>query len=142
MEANENSPILLMMLPIARDRIVRLLAAHGVGSVCEAGGSLRSFMESRPELRLIVVDMELADRSWRDVLEEASAANPGVGVVVYTRTSNPGLWCEALERGAYDVLHADNGDESVMNILAHALAHAERAAGGAPDRSAPESGEA
>ena len=140
MEVNENCPILLLMLPIARDRIAQLLRAHGVGSTSEPGASLRCFLESRPGLRLILVDMELADRGWRDVLEEVCTANRGVGVVVYTRTSDPDLWCEALERGAYDVLHADNSDESVMNILAHALAHAEKAAASDPNRSAAPGG--
>jgi DNA-binding response OmpR family regulator len=65
--------------------------------------------EALPLIRLglhgvIVVERDLPDGNWKDVLEFASFRNKPPLVIVTSRLADDYLWAEVLNLGGYDVL--------------------------------------
>ena len=56
------------------------------------------------ETSVLISDAELADGSWRDVLECCHHRLPGMRVVVTARTDSASLWAEVAQAGAVDLI--------------------------------------
>ena len=81
------------MLPPAAFFIVNV---HGVNQACDR---LRS-----AHFPVILTEANLADGGWRDVLALARRFDPSSEVIVTTAFADSGLWAEAINLGAYDLL--------------------------------------
>jgi ActR/RegA family two-component response regulator len=57
-----------------------------------------------PIPHLILTDTKLADGSWEDILDLATAVAQPVNVFIVSRIGNIGLYREAMSRGAFDFI--------------------------------------
>jgi len=90
--------------PNARELLRVYLTAKGYEVVeAETGGEgLRRVREDRPHLMLL--DINLPDISGLDVLREAKALDPALGVIMVTGLQEEEVGREAMQAGAFDYI--------------------------------------
>ena len=75
---------------------------------------------------VIITGRRLEDGTSDDLLQAAKAPQPGVPVVVVSRTGDWDEYIEAIDRGAFDLLPADSSAKESARIIGNALAPASR----------------
>ena len=90
--------------PNARELLRVYLTAKGYEvTEAETGGEgLRRVREDRPHLMLL--DINLPDISGLDVLREAKALDPALGVIMVTGLQEEEVGREAMQAGAFDYI--------------------------------------
>jgi DNA-binding NarL/FixJ family response regulator len=87
------------------------LRAEGIDVIRAA--SLDHALQADPSVVLCDAD---ASESWRDAL--AKLRKPGRRVILVSRVANNSMWIEALNHGAFDLLHkSDDARETCGTIL-------------------------
>lgn len=103
---------------ILRDALVALLASHGhtvVGQTSDPEKALADVRALSPDL--VLVDLNLGDRSGFELLAELKRRALRVKTIVTTMSSRPGDVAEALRQGADGyVLKGSTGDELLQGI--------------------------
>jgi DNA-binding NtrC family response regulator len=90
-----------------------LLAASG-----EEGIKL---LIERPDLDLILTDLQLGKRSGLDVLEEAKKSRPDIPVLIVTGYGTVKSAVEAMRKGAYDYISKPVDHDELKILIARAL---------------------
>ena len=113
-----NPPILIIMSDGRREALVEQLQSvspHVIGvSDC---GEAREFFDAGKPVRVVVTDADLPDGNWRTVLEEVERAHSDAEVIVCASSADANFWCDALDRGAYDLLVEPYQQEEVHRIV-------------------------
>lgn len=85
-------------------------------------GEAQPILAASHPIRVVLTDIALADGDWHIVMEDVARSLPGVEVVVCARVADERLWCDVLERGAYDLLVEPYRLEEVRHIVEGAAA--------------------
>lgn len=76
---------------------------------------------------VVVCDARLADGTWRDMLHEIEVRGSGASLIVTCQQADDRLWCEVLNRGAYDLLAHPFEPREVYSVITAAWRHAKNA---------------
>lgn len=87
-----------------------------------------ALLEQRP-YSIVVVDCQLEDGSWREVLDITQASFGKPPLVVASTTADDYLWSEVLNLGGYNVLAKPFDREEVRWVLEHAYQDRQRRLG-------------
>ena len=114
--------ILLVMPQGRRERMQRFLSesemdVFSAENVKEAQEKLAGAVK----YDLAFVDSELADGSWRDVLQFIVASNIGCEMVVCSRCGDERLWAEVIQCGAFDLVPEPFEKQEILRIIRSAL---------------------
>ena len=110
-----------MLLVMPRVRRLTLLAhlencTRGVLAVSSCKEA-RGILETRPPMQVVLTDVTLPDGNWTSVLEDVVQRRLNAAVIVCTGLADTGLWCEVLQRGAYDLLVEPYERKEVQRIV-------------------------
>jgi len=72
-------------------------------------------------LDLLITDEKLSYGTWRDVIAHVLASGMDTEVIVTSRSGDPTLWAEVLNRGGFDVLVEPFSDQEVDRIIRGAI---------------------
>lgn len=75
------------------------------------------------DYQAILTEASLPDGNWLDVLHLARECPQDLQVLVTSRQADAGLWAEALNLGAYDVLTKPFYEPEVRRILSNVSLH-------------------
>lgn len=116
-------PRALLICPLhpVRQQLVELVRQAGTTHVV-----LSSVQEATEAMKdgtydVIITGKRLEDGNSDDLLQAAKAAQPGVPVVVVSRTGDWDEYVEAINRGAFDLLVADSPATESARIIGNAL---------------------
>ena len=70
---------------------------------------------------LVLVDAELSDGSWLDLLEFILDTKKACEMIVCSRLGDGRLWAEVFQRGAYDLIAEPYEQQQVLRIVQGAL---------------------
>lgn len=117
-DGNSNSGTLCAMV-VTRDRQIFDTVARTLAGYSVALEWLTSPEQAvtRARVRRCPVLLVTADTDWRSVVQSFGTVPDRPNVVLLARQLNPGLWVQALEAGAFDVLRADGELECVRQVL-------------------------
>ena len=87
-----------------------------------ASEGLRQFHAQRPDV--IILDLQLPDRSGMEVFEEVHTADPRLPVIFITAHGTTHTAIEAMKRGAFDYLIKPVDFEQIRDLLRRAFAAA------------------
>lgn len=68
-------------------------------------------------VQVVLTDSELPDGNWCTVLDEVTHSQTNAEVIVCARLADARFWCDALDRGAYDLLVEPFHREEVRRIV-------------------------
>ncbi len=117
-----NPQILLAMPGQRRDKLLHLLGHSGL-DVSLASTSIEARQKLTPPhpYELLLVDAELPDGSWRDLIPLLVSSNPPCEMVVCSRNGDERLWAEAIQCGAFDLISEPYEQQEVIRIIQSAL---------------------
>ena len=117
-----NHRILLAMPGQRREKLVHLLGHHGLDvSLASTSIEARQKLTAPHPYELLLVDAELPDGSWRDLIPLLVSSNPPCEMVVCSRTGDERLWAEVIQCGAFDLIAEPYEQQEVIRILQSAL---------------------
>ena len=117
-----NAQILLAMPSQRRDRLLHLLGHHGLNvSLASTSMEARQKLMAPHTYELPLVDAELPDGSWRDLIPLLVSSNPPCEMVVCSRTGDERLWAEVIQCGAFDLISEPYEQQEVIRIIQSAL---------------------
>jgi DNA-binding NtrC family response regulator len=70
---------------------------------------------------LVLAEADLADGSWRDILQFLMQSKKRCEMIVCSRVGDEQLWAEALQLGAYDLLVEPYEGQEVLRIIQSAI---------------------
>jgi DNA-binding NtrC family response regulator len=113
--------LLICPLHPAREKLIEVVRQTGAthviaASVREAATALKS-----GSFDVIISGRKLEDGNSDDLLDAAHATQPGVPVIVVSRTGDWEEYIEAINRGAFDLLAADSPPSESVRIISSAL---------------------
>lgn len=115
---------LLVMAQDGHGQLIEQLEASGIDFLLANDcGEAREIFEMQHSVQLVITDVALPDGDWGSVLELVQQIPLKAEVLVCVRDLSAGLWCEILQRGAYDLLVEPYRREEVLRILNGAVAH-------------------
>jgi DNA-binding response OmpR family regulator len=90
--------------PQARELLCEFLTAktYEVSAAATGGEGLKRLREERPHL--VLLDINLPDMSGLEVLREAKAIDPAVGVIMVTGLQEEEIGRQAMRDGAFDYI--------------------------------------
>jgi len=96
-------------------RDVRLVVARAstLAAACE--------LASSGEFQLVISDLELADGSWKRLLEISRHCRVNFVIILAVRTVDVRQWAQVLEEGAFDVLDIEHDIPRVPEIAKRGL---------------------
>ncbi len=109
--------------PIVRDGVVASLQDAGDFAVVAAAGTAADALTvvEREHPDVVVLDLELPDRSGLDTIAQLKAASPSTHVVVFTAYAGEERVARAISSGADSyVLKGSSGDDLVATVRAAA----------------------
>ena len=117
-----NPKILLVLSPPQRPRLLRLLEEKGMETYLVAG-----IQEAQQKLRglisydLLLVDAELSNGAWRDLLQFILDSKKPCELIVCSRLADERLWAEVIQYGAFDLITEPYEEREVIRIVQSAL---------------------
>ena len=114
--------ILLVLPPCRRSALLDLLEDENLEVVAAS-----SFEEAKKRLGgtasydLLIVDAELPDGSWRDLLQVTLGSKKTCEVIVCSRCGDEQLWAEVFQCGGYDLIAEPYDRQEVLRIVQSAL---------------------
>jgi len=107
-------------------------AAYQPDLVIEACDGLGAALEllSQRGFAVVICESELADGTWRDLLNSMPVSGGRPALVVTSRLADEYLWAEALNLGAFDVLAQPFHPEEVCRVVHAAWRSWQHRAGG------------
>jgi DNA-binding NtrC family response regulator len=100
------SVIVLAILPALEDRTALdqiFSRSHWKLRTVEGLSNAASLVDD-PGVGVVISDSHLADARWQDVLQQLQRRRVEPSLIVASRRADDGLWAEALNLGACDVL--------------------------------------
>jgi DNA-binding NtrC family response regulator len=91
--------------------------------LAESGEKALALIRDKPDVDLIVTDLQLGAVTGLDVLEAAKQALPDVPVLVITGYGTVKSAVEAMRKGAYDYLSKPVDNEELKIVIGRALQH-------------------
>ena len=117
-----NARTLLVMTSPRRSRLLQLLEENGLEVFVASGcREAQRKLNGPASYELLLVDTELTDGSWSDLLDFAITARRNCEVIVCSRCGDERLWAEVLQCGAYDLLVEPYECQEVHRIIESAL---------------------
>lgn len=114
---------LLIMPRQCRRPLLEQLEACSIGVLPASDCSeARRILERRPAVDVVLSDATLPDGDWSSVLEDLLRSRIQAELIVCARLADTSLWCEVLQRGAYDLLVEPYRKEEVQRIVETAAA--------------------
>jgi DNA-binding NtrC family response regulator len=104
-----------------RQRVVEVVRQSGTTHVVTASVREATTALMNGKYDVIISGRKLEDGSSNDLLRAARATQPGVPVVVVSRTGDWDEYIEAINRGAFDLLAADSPPSESSRIIGNAL---------------------
>ena len=96
---------LLIIRQERRQALSGQLEASGVEVLpAETCSEARRILRTRPAIDVVLTGARLPDGDWCRVLGDVAQSRVHAKVVICPRLADAGLWCEALGRGAYDLV--------------------------------------
>jgi CheY-like chemotaxis protein len=122
-EGHTMNPRILLVMPAARrERMLRLLDGHSLDlSVADNLREVRAKLTGPDAYDLVLVDEDLPDGCWRDLLQLIAESPTMCEVVVCSRFGDERLWAEVIQCGAFDLLAEPFERLEVQRILESAL---------------------
>ena len=77
----------------------------------------------RHEISVVLCERDLGPRTWIDILENTTHQTHPPCLIVTSRLADEGLWAEALNLGAWDVLAKPFDRSEVLHSVAQARVH-------------------
>ena len=116
-------PRALLICPVhpARQQLVEVVRQTGTTHVVTASVREATTALLNGKYDVIISGRKLEDGNSDDLLRAAKAAQPGVPVVVVSRTGDWDEYVDAIERGAFDLLAADSPPSESARIISNAL---------------------
>lgn len=114
--------ILLVLSPDRRSRLLPLLEGRGWDVEFVAGfqdGVRR--LSASADYDLIMVDAELPDGTWRNLLLFLQNAGRTPEMIVCARLGDHQLWAEVLQCGAYDLISEPFYADETIRVIENAL---------------------
>lgn len=113
--------ILLVLSPPCRSRLLPFLETEEweIDSTVGFQDAVRKLAESSYDL--LLVDAELADGSWRNLLLFVQNSGLTCEMIVCSRHADHGLWAEVIQTGSYDLITEPFGRQQVTRIIRSAL---------------------
>ena len=113
--------VLLVSPPQRRSRLLEILGGALARMECASG-----YIDAREKLGaasydLLLVDTELPDGSWRELLQFGRDSGKVIVAVVCSRVGARRLWSEALESGAYDFIAEPYEEQEIIRIVERVL---------------------
>jgi len=108
---------------VLEEMLAQYAVVTGVGKVSDALALLKE-----EDYDVLFCQGELADGTWRTVLEEIQNRRLEVPVIVFCHCGGEREWIEVLEAGAFDLLVPPYSAYQTMAVLEHALASRRRIA--------------
>jgi DNA-binding NtrC family response regulator len=116
------SRILLVMPRERRDSVLRSLSGSSLEfASAETAKAAKGFLAGPVKYDLAIVDAELPDGSWRDVLRFLVASRAGCEMVVCSRCGDEQLWAEVIQCGAFDLVPEPFERQEMQRIIRSAL---------------------
>ncbi len=118
-----DTKILLVLPPHRQSGLLKLLDSKELQVFSVS--SLREAEEKLAEAShydLLLVDAELPDGSWRDLLQLLQRPSRSIEMIVCSRQGDEQLWAEVLQCGGYDLLVEPYDHREVHRIIDSALA--------------------
>jgi DNA-binding response OmpR family regulator len=117
-----DTKVLLVLPPHRQSRLLKLLDGRefqvfSAFSVHEAQEKLAT----GDHYDLLLVDAELPDGSWRDLLQSLLEPGKTCEIIVCSRQGDEQLWAEVLQCGGYDLLVEPYDQREVNRIIGSAL---------------------
>jgi len=117
-----NARTLLVMTSPRRSRLLQLLEENGLEvNVASGCREAQRQLNGPASYELLLVDTELTDGSWSDLLDFAITARRNCEVIVCSRYGDERLWAEVLQRGAYDLIADQCEEREILRVLSRAL---------------------
>lgn len=110
--------VLLVVSSQRRSRLLEILEGRALRIECAAG-----FLDAREKLggsaryALLIVDAELHDGSWQDLMQFARHSGTAAAGIVCARLGDHQLWAEVVESGAYDLITEPYEQQEVTRII-------------------------
>ncbi|MBI2816226.1 MAG: hypothetical protein HYX72_04740 [Acidobacteria bacterium] len=114
--------ILLVLSPDRRSRLLPLLEGRGWDVEFVAGfqdGVRR--LSASADYDLIMVDAELPDGTWRNLILFLQNAGKTTEMIVCARLGDHQLWAEVLQCGAYDLISEPSHADDITRVVESAL---------------------
>jgi DNA-binding NarL/FixJ family response regulator len=111
--------------PLIRDGLLRVLAqAKPAIELLEADTWQAGFLacEAHPDLSLVLLDLNLPDRSGLDALDDLGRAFPSIPVVVLSSVDDPDVMTAALARGASGFIPKSTVGQVIFSAIQLVLA--------------------
>jgi DNA-binding NtrC family response regulator len=70
--------------------------------------------------RVLLTEAAFPDGTWQDALALKRTRHPGAVLVVTAESAGEGLWLDALEQGAYDLVLKPFVADELLRVLANA----------------------
>src|SRR5579885_606038 len=115
--------VLLALSPSKRERLLPILRDQGFDIHLALGfqDAVRVLTVS-PGFDLLLVDAELPDGSWRNLLAFIQNSGLACEMIVCSRLGDHALWAEAIQTGAYDLIAEPFEQQEVSRIANNAIA--------------------
>ena len=114
--------MLLVMPQGRRERMLSFLSESGMDvSAAEDVKEAQKKLAGAVKYDLAIVDSELPDGSWRDVLQFVAASHAGCEMVVCSRCGDERLWAEVIQCGAFDLVPEPFEKQEILRIIHSAL---------------------
>lgn len=114
--------IMLVLTPCRRAALLDLLEGEDLEVLAAS-----SLQEAQKRLRgsisydLLLVDAELPDGSWRDLLQFILGSKRTCEVIVCSRCGDEQLWAEVFQCGGYDLIAEPYDPQEILRIVRSAL---------------------
>ena len=89
--------------------------------VAHNGKDALSAIEADSEIRLVLLDIKMPQKSGLEVLKELKARNPGIPVIIITGYQSVEAAAEAIKYGAANYIVKPLDTKSVLDAIAKAL---------------------
>ena len=115
--------VLLVSGPQQQSRLLEVLEGREFQIDCATGllDALVRIGGAPHRYDLFLVDAELHDGSWHDLVEFSRNSEMAVPAIVCARLGDHQLWAEVLESGGYDLIVEPYVEREVTRILEGAL---------------------
>ncbi len=114
--------VLLVLSPPRRSRLLPLFDGQGLDVEWVVGfqDAVRKLSGST-HYDLLLVDAELADGSWRNLLLFVQNSGMTCEMIICARLGDHQLWAEVIQCGAYDLIAEPFEGQEVIRIVNSAL---------------------
>ena len=118
MDSRIDPRILLVTPGVRRPKLLSILSSQGIEvQTAEGVADAEEKLSGPRRYDVVMVDAELSDGTWRDVLQFVAASHAAREVVVCSRCGDEQLWAEVIQCGAFDLVPEPFERQEVLRIV-------------------------